>query len=974
MVGLIDVLTSEIENNHDHYKSYITGDWKQDLIDYKLNQKFDSDIVDLLLYALANSTSTSCYVVDAVGPDEDVQIKAVHPTRPSVVAGREIFISKIGQHYDPIVDDKFRLFSSRKNVGSHDREAALQYPQPVTPLHMTKGSSYSPPVQLFVEETDDEGEDCRATRKATNNEARQNEVIASKSGDIGETSSHSSVQSPPCQMNNSCGKVRSQETTAKHLTEKEDKQQRRMKRIKYSVWDEVLVKNVDALPYHIDGNCIYQLPYSKNDRLASSRDGRPWKKAITSNTKELPKGSRKIAKCKGSYECSSSECMFCKEFGKNNTVNFDSLSENCVVCRICKMPALFRECSAVKVWEFQDHYVLVKHTGVHTCHPVPLFSQRDEQVKENVEKRLDLPPKRIQREAMLDQLYSGKTIKEVKSTARAMIDTKKISSLKRIQSQSIGPFGHCLDALKRLKLETQKTDKYYIFDIGDAGLSANKTAKIHVFKMSKIAAKIAIDMDKECDHFMAKEYCFFDGNHKRCRGFVTLGCYVYHPLLRKIIRLASMEVNVEDSEAIQIFWTLFNEVIAEYKGDPSYKFNPLGWCADEAGSNWEGLFRVFGDVRNRIVSCVFHYRQSVNRFSLKLPTTKEQEKFKLLSLELQEAATEVKYSEIHEKLTRFIKKKKHREQLLLNWFEWWHKRRANVFNAFKPVHGAPRTNWSEAFHSSWSHSSSINLSLVDAAYHDIVDAIPTEVQMQEIGSGAMAPLRGPDEATREAREFEEQKQRAKEYASTIQEIAKNLESAAQSFTVESDSTHRPDKRRSSAKRLRVSIQHVRARAEEIRLYSSSSEEESQQSDIVNNRSKRRRTKRSKRFNQSLNRALTERFAVTSYKKDGQGIYCSVRGLQDTYLVTVNNFPSCTCPDYMYRPNNSDQICKHLIWTYVNVIGLSEDDESIHQVFLNSQELKRILKKAPTEATNANASVSAPSQSLQDARFSSRMLP
>ena len=80
-----------------------------------------------------------------------------------------------------------------------------------------------------------------------------------------------------------------------------------MKRIKYSVWDGVLVKNVDALPYHIDGNCIYQLPYSKKDRLASSRDGRPWKKAITSNTKELPNGTRKIAKCKGSYEWSSSE-------------------------------------------------------------------------------------------------------------------------------------------------------------------------------------------------------------------------------------------------------------------------------------------------------------------------------------------------------------------------------------------------------------------------------------------------------------------------------------------------------------------------------------------------------------------------------------------------------------------------------------------------------------------------------------------
>ena len=145
---------------------------------------------------------------------------------------------------------------------------------------------------------------------------------------------------------------------------------------------------------------------------------------------------------------------------------------------------------------------------------------------------------------------------------------------------------------------------------------------------------------------------------------------------------------------------------------------------------------------------------------------KEKEKFKLLSLELQEAATKVKYFETHRKLTQFITKKKHHAQLLLHWFECWHKRRPNVFNAFKPVHGAPRTNWSEAVHSSWSRSSSINLSLVDAAYQDLVDAILTEVQLQEISSGALAPLRGPDEATRQARDFEDQKHRAKEYAST----------------------------------------------------------------------------------------------------------------------------------------------------------------------------------------------------------------
>ena len=143
-----------------------------------------------------------------------------------------------------------------------------------------------------------------------------------------------------------------------------------------------------------------------------------------------------------------------------------------------------------------------------------------------------MPPKKLQRETILSELYGGKTIDEVKSTARLMINTRKISSVKREQVRSTHLFGHSIDALKKLKLESEKTDKYYIFDIRDGALSASTQTKTHVFKMSKTAAKIAINMEKEGDHFMAKEYCFFDGNHKRCRGFITLGCYVYHPLLR----------------------------------------------------------------------------------------------------------------------------------------------------------------------------------------------------------------------------------------------------------------------------------------------------------------------------------------------------------------------------------------------------------------------------------------------------------
>ena len=233
---------------------------------------------------------------------------------------------------------------------------------------------------------------------------------------------------------------------------------------------------------------------------------------------------------------------------------------------------------------------------------------------------------------------------------------------------------------------------------------------------------------------------------------------------------------------------------------------------------------------------------------------------------------------------------------------------------------------------------------MDAAYHDIVDAILTDVQLHEIGAGTMAPLRGPDEATRLARDFEDQKQRAKDYASAIATLTKSLESTGNSFMVETNSTHRPDKWKPT-KRKRVSINEVRARAEDIRRYSSSSEDE-----IVFNTSakclKRRRSKRSKRFQSSLSKALREKFELLSYRKDDLGIYCDVKGNQDNYFVTISNNPSCNCPYYLCKQNNVVQICKHLAWVYVKIIGLSTDDDAIHQVALDGRELKRILDKAP----------------------------
>ena len=102
-------------------------------------------------------------------------------------------------------------------------------------------------------------------------------------------------------------------------------------------------------------------------------------------------------------------------------------------------------------------------------------------------------------------------------------------------------------------------DPLYIYKINDNTGNPDRTS--FVFKLSTLKAKIAINMDRDKKHFLAQEFCFFDGKHKRAKGYVTLTASVYHPLLRRQIPLAAVESVSENTENVTLFWELFNEVI-----------------------------------------------------------------------------------------------------------------------------------------------------------------------------------------------------------------------------------------------------------------------------------------------------------------------------------------------------------------------------------------------------------------------------
>ena len=58
---------------------------------------------------------------------------------------------------------------------------------------------------------------------------------------------------------------------------------------------------------------------------------------------------------------------------------------------------------------------------------------------------------------------------------------------------------------------------------------------------------------------LQQEFCYFDGKVKQCRNYITLTASTYHPLLKRQIPLAIMETERQNSENIELLWTLFNE-------------------------------------------------------------------------------------------------------------------------------------------------------------------------------------------------------------------------------------------------------------------------------------------------------------------------------------------------------------------------------------------------------------------------------
>ena len=286
-------------------------------------------------------------------------------------------------------------------------------------------------------------------------------------------------------------------------------------------------------------------------------------------------------------------------------------------------------------------------------------------------------------------------------------------------------------------------------------------------------------MDMNKDHFLAREFCFFDGKHKRAKGYVTLTASVYHPLLRRQIPLATMEAVSENSENVTLFWELLNEVLKKVSNGTTSMFNPLGWCTDMAGSNLSAIRKVFGDSAiDRIKTCEFHFRESVNLRCRKISSDKATY-FKDISIKLLQCETPECYDTLKEQLLKLISGETEESQLK-SWFNWWNSRRGFIFRAFAP--SGPRMNQAESIHGGWAKKDPPSMTLLKVAEADVRESKLLDVEYEGIKAGTAKGGKGPTATER---------QRISHYREI--EAAKRLgeEMFTDGRTIEEESSHKP---------------------------------------------------------------------------------------------------------------------------------------------------------------------------------------
>lgn len=122
---------------------------------------------------------------------------------------------------------------------------------------------------------------------------------------------------------------------------------------------------------------------------------------------------------------------------------------------------------------------------------------------------------------------------------------------------------------------------------------------------------------------------------------------MYHPFLRQMCKIATMEVESENTLAMNLFWEMLNEALQEYTTNPTIRFRSYGYTMDEAGAFWSSIANIQGEEDfQRSVSCEKHFDSTVLRQEKTLVGGEVKSEVKFLCNSLQKAETPLVLSKV----------------------------------------------------------------------------------------------------------------------------------------------------------------------------------------------------------------------------------------------------------------------------------------------------------------------------------------
>ena len=833
---ILDELVEHVDFYADFHDNVSKGQLIHDSLRYLNENQYTIDVVDVVVMACANALKSNLYILSRSGADA---LMVAYTNRNTT--NRNIFLkyNRHGgnvhgaDHYGAIVDklDACANISHNENK-SKSTKSQTNTNNDTLPSQSSvdeqSNISIDPVIDRDTDQTintfDDSNDlDVYFDEYGVRIDCTQNEIVY---GDQNEDiiipdpqqiilPTNPEVQSQPVSEDTSDDDDLLYDNqhvpgdgTEKDIPEEFRKEKRHRKRkyqktsrINPNEFDGVETEMVDSVPWNVDGTHWYEIQCEANEWLDRCKDGR-WFRMNTSGRKGF-KGKRKTGVCNGSMMCENTSCTKLLTTGVCNTNEF-TFDSGAYVCKCCGYYGVIENCGCKKIIEYDEEKKLLSvwYQGKHNCHIKPDVKNKTNFLKSlpvNTD-RLQKTPRELKMDLFKILMLEGKINEAVKVT-RQMDDPtliEKMWYMAKSKGLDTGKPEDEMEAFRcitNLRKASDEIDTNLIFAVNCKQLTGEPS---YVFKTHKHALDLAVQMDptrksvRGRPSLLSFEKAYFDGMHRRCRGYKTLTMWVHHPGMRRMRHLATMEVEKENTEMVTLFFNLFNKALAKHVGDENYKFNPILIMTDEAGANLQGIKEAMGeDYPGKIVTCQWHFKQCAWR-----QLSKIREEDKPAFVEAIHRICGVTTMHDYQKYATIIEQICRRNKVL-RWWNWWKVRGYHIFPALRG-YGWTGSNWAEIGHSTLRRSRKVWL--VEATVQDIASAIMEENEYiafienrgKVVGKGPTALKKKMNER-KAMRAYTESAADALLHGDITQEIA-NYDAEAANFLPKRSAKHRVPKK------------------------------------------------------------------------------------------------------------------------------------------------------------------------------------